>query len=200
MPLIKSGVSIAADMRFGWRPEQKDASGAPIPLHYDFEPVQIPINPATNKQFSILYLGPRINTSTEVHKKFANKENMTMDECPDVRPKGRDKNEPYGSYIFNFPLKTPYVPPHSFDERPAFVGMNPKLQEKELEQELIFDSAFESANLDMVIKTKPMNYDLYMRVDTNTRGHHQWFYFSVQVPPCMQKQTLTFRVVNFTKP
>ena len=68
------------------------------------------------------------------------------------------------------------------------------------ENELVFDSAFESGNLDMVIKPKPNNYDLYMRVDTNTRGHHQWFYFSVDIPECMKKQTVTFRVVNFTKP
>jgi hypothetical protein len=38
--------------------------------------------------------------------------------------------------------------------------------------ELIFDSNFESGNLDMVIKVKENEYDLYMRVDTNTRGHH----------------------------
>jgi hypothetical protein len=40
------------------------------------------------------------------------------------------------------------------------------------EKELKFDSIFEGGNLDMVIKVKPWEYDLYMRVDTNTRGHH----------------------------
>jgi hypothetical protein len=47
--------------------------------------------------------------------------------------------------------------------------MNPDLVN---EKELRFDSNFESGNLDMVIRTKPWEYDLYMRVDTNTRGHH----------------------------
>jgi hypothetical protein len=42
----------------------------------------------------------------------------------------------------------------------------------DLTNELIFDSDFESGNLDMVIKTAEKEYDLYMRVDTNTRGHH----------------------------
>ena len=60
--------------------------------------------------------------------------------------------------------------PHSFDEQPPFVGMNPKMPNKD--DQLIFNSAFESGNLDMVLQTKPMTYDLYMRVDTNTRGHH----------------------------
>lgn len=46
---------------------------------------------------------------------------------------------------------------------PSFKGNNP---------ELIFDSNFESGNLDMVVKTRELEYDIYMRVDTNTRGHH----------------------------
>ena len=51
--------------------------------------------------------------------------------------------------------------------------MNPKvLESDEIKNELIFDSNFESGNLDMVIKKKEFEYDLYMRVDTNTKGHH----------------------------
>jgi len=54
-----------------------------------------------------------------------------------------------------------------------FVGMNPTLLEgDQLSKELVFDSNFESGNLDMVIKKKDFEYDLYMRVDTNTKGHH----------------------------
>jgi len=34
--------------------------------------------------------------------------------------------------------------------------------------ELIFDSKFESGNLDRVVKTGPNEYDLYTRVDTNS--------------------------------
>ena len=59
-----------------------------------------------------------------------------------------------------------------------------------------FDSAFESGNLDMAIKVKENEYDLYMRVDSNTKGHHQWFYFSVQSE---SMNTVKFNVVNFTK-
>lgn len=95
-------------------------------------------------------------------------------------------------------MKFPKMLPHSFDESPPFTGMNPKIKHEN--DELIFDSNFESGNLDMVIKTKPLNYDLYMRVDTNTRGHHQWFYFSIETPKTFEHQTVTFRVVNFTKP
>ena len=60
-----------------------------------------------------------------------------------------------------------------------------------------FDSSFESANLDQVIQIAPREFDLYMRVDSNTRGHHQWFYFKLEnfdnVGP------VKFNIVNFTK-
>ena len=79
MPLIKSGVSIAADLRFGWRPNEKELHGAPIPLHYDYEHFKVPINPATQKPFIVQYLGPRMQTSHDVHKKFGNLETVTMD-------------------------------------------------------------------------------------------------------------------------
>lgn len=38
-PLVRRGVSIAADMKMGWRPRVPVAgvSGAPIPLFYDYE-------------------------------------------------------------------------------------------------------------------------------------------------------------------
>ena len=53
----------------------------------------------------------------------------------------------------------------------------------------------------MVVRTKPWEYDLYMRVDTNTRGHHQWFFFSISYD-CegqFSDQKLKFNVCNFTK-
>ena len=51
MPLIHEETSLAADMHFGWKPDkeftskQQGLSGAPIPLHYDFEEVKTPLNP-----------------------------------------------------------------------------------------------------------------------------------------------------------
>ena len=40
-----------------------------------------------------------------------------------------------------------------------------------------FDSDFESGNLDLVIQRSKNEFDLYMRVDTNTQGHTNWYYF-----------------------
>lgn len=43
----------------------------------------------------------------------------------------------------------------------------------------------------------PNEYDLYMRPDTNARGHHQWFYFRVISKKKMGP--VKFNIVNFTK-
>ena len=51
--------------------------------------------------------------------------------------------------------------------------MNPDYVDKELN----FNSNFESGNLDKVTLVKENEYDLYMRHDTNSKGHNQWFYF-----------------------
>jgi hypothetical protein len=36
----------------------------------------------------------------------------------------------------------------------------------------LFDSDFESGNLQTVFMTQRREFDLHMRVDSNTRGHH----------------------------
>jgi len=54
-----------------------------------------------------------------------------------------------------------------------FEGTNPELRnEVEKGDYLEFDSKFESGNLDRVVVVSPKEYDLYMRSDTNMRGHH----------------------------
>ena len=40
-------------------------------------------------------------------------------------------------------------------------------------------------------------YDLYMRPDTNIRGHHQWFYFKVTSRSKVGQ--VKFNILNFTK-
>lgn len=51
------------------------------------------------------------------------------------------------------------------------MGMNPNLPQI-ADEILIFDSKFECGNLDKVVMVNANEYDLYMRVDSNTRGHH----------------------------
>ncbi|CAG9325902.1 unnamed protein product [Blepharisma stoltei] len=62
---------------------------------------------------------------------------------------------------------------------------------------LIFDSFFESGNLDRAIMIAEDEYDLYMRCDTNTNGHLHWFYFSVS--GIKSPRTIRFNIVNFSR-
>ena len=54
-----------------------------------------------------------------------------------------------------------------------FEGMNPRFSTEFHSGDLLeFDSKFESGNLDRVVAIGQNEYDLYMRADTNTRGHN----------------------------
>jgi hypothetical protein len=58
-------------MRFGWKPKET-IIGAPIPLYYDYETFDVPVNPATKEEYFVNYMGPRISNTLEMHKAFAN--------------------------------------------------------------------------------------------------------------------------------
>lgn len=45
MDLVGNHFSMKPDMLFGWRPE--DITGAPIPMHFDFELTEIMKHPQT---------------------------------------------------------------------------------------------------------------------------------------------------------
>ena len=85
---IRRNYSLRPDMVFGWQPN--DIHGAPIPLRFDFEANEVPINPATQNEYPIYYLGKRYSDSLSMHRQFANKSKMLG---PDEIP----------SYHFKFP-------------------------------------------------------------------------------------------------
>lgn len=97
--------------------------------------------------------------------------------------------------------------PKKFPDRPRYVDTyekyltNYKAQKKEVmdTSSLFIDSHFESGNMEKVLKDSNLHkYSLFMSVDTNTRGHQQWFYFRVRN---MQKdQAYQLTILNFTKP
>lgn len=47
------------------------------------------------------------------------------------------------------------------------------------DDDLVFESRFESGNLAKAIKITPVFYELYLRPDLYTNKHTQWFYFRV---------------------
>jgi hypothetical protein len=116
-----------------------------------------------------------------MHKAFANKSETLSN------------GEELQTYRFKFPPNMNVIeacmPPKKKSEDRPFTGMNPLIltnlnnsinPEMFSSPSLIFDSMFESGNLDMVVQIREHEYDLYMRVDSNTRGHHQWFFFTLE--------------------
>ena len=63
---------------------------------------------------------------------------------------------------------------------------------------MIFDSNFECGNLDKVSIVSLTEYNLFLNVDTNTKGHSLWFYFAVTNTE--KYKTVTFHILNCTKP
>ena len=63
---------------------------------------------------------------------------------------------------------------------------------------LLFDTIFESGNLLRADRITRGEYRLYMQVDTNTKGHQQWFYFRVR--NTRRDRKFVFKIMNFTKP
>jgi hypothetical protein len=61
----------------------------------------------------------------------------------------------------------------------------------------MFDSAFESGNLDMAVRIKRNEYDLFLRSDTNTKGHTNWYFFKVNNQ--QQTGTILFNICNIVK-
>ena len=63
---------------------------------------------------------------------------------------------------------------------------------------LMFDSAFESANLRRAVQVGPYEYHLVLSCDVNTRGHTQWFLFRLRNMEA--NQPYKFHLINLMKP
>ncbi|VVC91638.1 unnamed protein product [Leptidea sinapis] len=66
------------------------------------------------------------------------------------------------------------------------------------DDELRFESRFESGNLAKAIKITSAYYELHLRTDLYTNRHVQWFYF--RVSNTKKHMTYRFSIVNFSKP
>ena len=62
---------------------------------------------------------------------------------------------------------------------------------------MVFESRFEGGNLDCVVKVNDHEYDLFLRIDSNTRGHLNWFYFMIKNGQPGKK--IRLNICNLTK-
>jgi len=108
-----------------------------------------------------------------------------------MHEKYKDKSK----YPFTCPSKNTYVLINIIrQDAKIYVKNNRGINRKC--DDYVFDSCFESGNLDIAVKVKEGEYDLYVRDDSNTKGYHQWFYFSVEAKVC---GTVKFNILNFTR-
>lgn len=172
LPLLDKGYSLEPDMAFGWVPKALKSNG-PVPIKYWNRDL-----PNCSVASKTVYYGFCPKDSHSMHRQF----------------KARD---PDYDYSFDSPLTSAYdfiskkmnkVP----DPRP-FLGMSPDCPSDCLR----FDSFFECGNLDRAVLVKADEYDLYVRPDSNTGGHFQWFYFKVS--NVARHRTVRFNIVNLSR-
>ena len=123
------------------------------------------LNRSQTQEFKLIYLGFRPKDSFVLHENYAHENTYQFSQISLFKEKYNDilnilKNDDQFAFLNQNAVNI---------NRP-FLGMNQKFQE----EHLIFDSRFESGNLDAVVKISDMEYDCFMRVDSNTRGHLQW--------------------------
>lgn len=63
-------------------------------------------------------------------------------------------------------------------------------------EDIVFNSKFESGNLNAAVRVSSKEYWLYMREDTNTHGLRQWFYFEARARKTCR---IRLRVYKFSK-
>lgn len=156
-------------MLFGWRPK---LPSCPLPLTYHNPYVDALLaHFPSDDRFKMVFLGPRPSNSVQLNQQY------------DYIWRYRSR---YGSNI------------GAVREAVKRVGEGGRRLHVEVGAgELNFESAFESGNLDLAVKIKKNEYDLFLRSDTNTRGHTSWYYFKVNNHE--QLGDVQFNVCNFGK-
>ena len=72
----------------------------------------------------------------------------------------------------------------------------PKRRQSGFSPDVLFDSCFETGNLGYAFRTSSTDFALFLRIDTNTRGHTQWFHFRATAS---ESVAVSFAVLNMSK-
>ncbi|XP_078526224.1 cytosolic carboxypeptidase 3 isoform X2 [Lissotriton helveticus] len=124
---------------------------------------------------------------------------------PLYRPTGREQEPSYVDsslgrvvYLMNEANKSSYFICSRVGGNRHLRDVTTPVHETVSNKTLIFESRFESGNLQKVVQVGDYDYQLTLRTDLYTDRHTQWFYFRVQ-----NTQTgipYRFTIVNLTKP
>ena len=141
-----------------------------------------------NQAYRVVYMGPRFNSNMKAFKAYCGESEESIVPESSVYCVKDLKKYPFfhqGEPEKFFPIRV--------SEYRLFTGMNPTFKKDDLR----FDSNFECGNLDLAVYINPAEYDLLMRVDSNTKGHTAWFFFKVS--NAAAKQKIKFNIINFGK-
>lgn len=159
--------SLEPDMISGWRPK---LPSCPLPISYPNAYVDSLVKHLINTQhFPISYIGPRYINSVQINQQYSY----------------------YWKYRERYSLNLAIV-----REAVRNVGKQDRENVKLEKGNYEFDSAFESGNLDMAVRVKKSEYDCFIRSDTNTKGHTNWYYFKVKNK---EEGPLKINICNMTK-
>ena len=81
---------------------------------------------------------------------------------------------------------------------PIMMGGRQKQRAPNTSNYVLFDSDFECGNIDQIRKRSDVEYDLWIRNDTNGTSNLQWFYFRMRNPENFT-DVIRLNIVNFTK-
>lgn len=141
-------------MIFGWAPKLN--FNVPIRLSFKHRVIDDIVS-FYEHDADLIYLGFRPNDSIILHKQYSQHYHFK-----------------YESILQN-PRLAHLIPLiMSNQTQRVFTGMSPSYSGF-----TSFNSIFEGGNLDLVIKVGQDEYDLFMRVDSNTRGHFSWYNFTI---------------------
>lgn len=151
--------SMEADMIFGWKP--KYVPQAPVPLRFFSPMMENIVNYVHKSEESqrfpeLIYQGFRPENSLFMHEKYSSPETYNIKFSPFLIA----KHELFCKLTAN----------NSINPKRPFMGMKEGVKD----ECLIFDSIFEHGNLDTVIRRAYNEYDLFIRTDSNTKGHTSW--------------------------
>lgn len=148
--------SLIPDLATGWKPKNLKIP-APILIKYRSPLVSQLLRYYREQPARIVYLGPRYANSLTFHEKVQHEYSLKCGVTSEDMPQH---------------MRELYF--EEEEQARPFEGMNPR------HSGLRFDSFFESGNLDLVVRAAEDEYNLFLRPDTNTCGHMQWFYFTVR--------------------
>jgi len=148
---LQHSYPLEPDMIFGWRPK---LPLSPVPLSYRNNYVEWVVghlNSFAPAKYRLVYLGSRPTNSVKVNQQY------------DYQWKSRSK------YNLNVAVLRDRIE----------AGGDSRRILRPTPCNYKFNSSFEGGNLDAVVAVSQNEFDCFIRSDSNTKGHCNWYHFSV---------------------